>query len=742
MRTLALRMPYAAIPCTLALIPAFGAAAGDADAWIAKIRRDHPRLFFNAETWPAVKERALTVCREDYEKVKAFAESKPSGSEWSVIERPAPRPGTTTEVRDWGDRLMAAAFVYRIEPDPQRLRMIKEKLQASLDYYHACLAANQPVNWYARTRIGWLAAFDWLWNELTPQERQEMGRSMLAHIQEALTKPNIPRRNLGGYTTGYYGDPNLCFYAGVLFLNEGVDDEKALRFLKTGYETYQKLLAHRSQMAGDDGGGAAPTLGYTFGEYPWAEWNFFHTWQAATGEDISGQWPYVALFPNYVLWNRLPGDHEFGYGDTPHKDNRLAGRWSLYAHLSQIMHFYGQSHPDLAAVAAYVRALFPRETGTSTWPIYPFLLTNLEKAPPPPKDLGTLPMARYFENMGQIFFRSGGGDDDTYALFACGGLSGQHRHYDALHFTIYKRGFLALDTGTREGNTDNLQNYFAQTIAHNCILIKMPGEPPSPYWNGTVYGQAGGQYKQVGSKVIAFETGPHFSYVAGDATETYRPEKCRQMVRQFVFLPPDHFVVFDRAVSTKAEYPKTWLLHHANEPLVLGKTWRSDQDRGRIFCRTLLPEDAVLEKVGGPGKEFFVDGVNYPITEGPAPEIKASGFRIERLTYKEVPELMGRWRMEVKPGAPREEDVFLHLIQVGDQTLAQMSEARVKTSSGRAEVTFTAGDREVTVAFTTTGEVGGHIRIARGAQTLVNRALTREVMPQQGLASTVPNATQ
>ncbi|HCU36671.1 MAG TPA: heparinase, partial [Armatimonadetes bacterium] len=142
--------------------------------------------------------------------------------------------------------------------------------------------------------------------------------------------------------------------------------------------------------------------------------------------------------------------------------------------------------------------------------------------------------------------RSGSGPDDTYCLFACGGILGQHRHFDATHFTIYHKGFLALDTGTRTGNTDNLQNYYAQTVAHNCIQIKMPGEPPIPYWNGTVYGNDGGQYKALGSKVVAFETSPEFSYVAGDATATYRPEKCSQMVRQMVFIPPYHFVVFDR----------------------------------------------------------------------------------------------------------------------------------------------------------------------------------------------------
>ena len=27
---------------------------GQDDAWMASIRRDHPRMFFNAETWPQV----------------------------------------------------------------------------------------------------------------------------------------------------------------------------------------------------------------------------------------------------------------------------------------------------------------------------------------------------------------------------------------------------------------------------------------------------------------------------------------------------------------------------------------------------------------------------------------------------------------------------------------------------------------------------------------------------------------
>ncbi|MBR1589074.1 MAG: hypothetical protein IJ658_12205 [Kiritimatiellae bacterium] len=39
-----------------ACLVAMSAMAGD--AWMARIRADHPRMFFNAETWPQARARA------------------------------------------------------------------------------------------------------------------------------------------------------------------------------------------------------------------------------------------------------------------------------------------------------------------------------------------------------------------------------------------------------------------------------------------------------------------------------------------------------------------------------------------------------------------------------------------------------------------------------------------------------------------------------------------------------------
>jgi len=335
--------------------------------------------------------------------------------------------------------------------------------------------------------------------------------------------------------------------------------------------------------------------------------------------------------------------------------------------------------------------------------------------------------------MGQVFMRSGTGPEDTHCLFTCGGVLSQHRHFDALNFVIYHRGFLALDSGTRYDefkNGQHLANYYAQTVAHNCVVIHQPGEPPARYWGGTVEGNHGGQHRQLGSRVKAFETNDDFVYVAGDATACYQhgpaktadgaalPEKCALATRQLVFLLPNHFVIFDRVTTTDPSYRKDWLLHTAYEPVISGDTVRADHGQGRILCRTLLPTDAQLAAVGGPGKEFWAAGRNWEIVTG--------NLKPENLAP------MGQWRVEVTPGAPRTEDLFLHLIQVGDQSLEAMDPAELIQSEGACGLRLRAGDTTWEITFATSGDLGGHIKRTGGAAPL-DADLSTEVAPQSGI---------
>lgn len=719
-----LRCLHAVSLVALMLIPAV-ASGEELPDWTDAIREDHPRLFFNAETWPEVRDRALGAERQWYQSVKDRVDRLLS--RLSGVEEPTPR--------ELGPEAAAAAFVFLMTEDRAYLDLAKKCLAVSLDYYDQCFQQKKTVNWYSTSRVHAIMAWDWLYNDMTETERRTTMSRLVQAIDNVLkAKPTVYRENMSGYSTGFYGVRNCQWFIGCTALGTGIEAERVNQWLVWGHNENRKLLEHRKQACGDDGGGASPTLGYVFGAYPWSEQNFFYTWLSATGENIAPNWPHGAWLTNYVIWNWIaaePVPFQFGYGDTPHTDNRLPTR-HLYTHMANIGHLYGRSAPQAAALARHIQTRVPSQQYSHTWFIYPFLLSGKDTASASlaPE---ALPHSRHFDAMGQIYMRSGTGPDDTYCLFTCGGILRQHRHFDALNFVIYHRGFLALDSGTRYDEVTNgqhLANYFAQTVAHNCVVIHQPDEPPARYWGGQVSGNHGGQHHQLGSVVEAFETTDEFVYVAGDATPCYQhgivqregrpdlPEKCSLATRQLVFLMPHHFVVFDRVTTTDPSYQKDWLIHTAHEPTIDGRTVRADHNAGRMFCRTLLPAEAKLTAVGDPGKQFWAAGQNWTIEQG--------NLKADQLA------MMGQWRVEVTPSVAQQADVFLHVIQVGNQQLKTMSETRLIQTDQRCGVRLADGDTVWEVTFDKEGRLGGHIRRTGGTRA-VDVELTTVVQPQSGI---------
>ena len=420
----------------------------------------------------------------------------------------------------------------------------------------------------------------------------------------------------------------------------------------------------------------------------------------------------------------MPDAGEFGYGDAYHTSNRIRVE-GLNIHLSQIIQFYAASKPECASFAKWLAAKTPREQ-RSAFPFTRFLLTSMPAVEPVANPEAKMPLARHFENMGQVFLRSGSGADDAYALFTAGGVLPMHKHFDHNNFVIYRKGFLALDTGTRPEPGQHLTHYYSRTVAHNAILIHMPGEKMPRYWGNRAPGEEdlpvpndGGQRETLGSSVAAFENDEHFAYVAGDATAVYHPEKCRLALRQFVFLPPNHFVVFDRVVSTNPEYRKTWLLHTAAQPQLRGNEFSAIHGGGKLFCRTLLPRKVERTAVGGPGRQFWSGGRNWPLPKGTRTD--------------ENNPLLGQWRVEISPAAPRASEEFLHLIEAGDAAQSRMTASETVRKNGRTGVRFRNASGQWEVLFGVDGPPSGHITLKRGAVTVLDRELTVQVQRQAGL---------
>ncbi len=297
-----------------------------------------------------------------------------------------------------------------------------------------------------------------------------------------------------------------------------------------------------------------------------------------------------------------------------------------------------------------------------------------------------------------------------------------HQHLDNGHFSIYYKGHLALDAGIYQGSDPenewgklNYVNYYTRTIAHNSVLILDPNEPyPFEGWNKRAQSRDGGQFSfsnqawntsqemfaagksaQVLANDIADGTEPEYSYLKGDMTRAYNcpvnvdnyPPKADTVRRSFVFLNlksnkiPGVLIVMDKIVSTNSSFRKSWLLHSQNEPVIKKGSIEFENTangrNGKLHNDVLLPgiDNQTISKIGGPGKEYWVDGKNWgTVTQEDA----------------------GRWRIELSPKKASKSDNFLNVIQVMDAIPHQEPMKVIKSVSTKGNyMAVSIGDRIV-----------------------------------------------
>jgi heparin/heparan-sulfate lyase len=345
-----------------------------------------------------------------------------------------------------------------------------------------------------------------------------------------------------------------------------------------------------------------------------------------------------------------------------------------------------------------------------------------------PLPVTDLPLSRYMGSpYGWMAARTGWDADAVIAEMKVNIFNfNNHQHLDAGAFQVYYQGALAIDSGLYEGKngaygSPHHVNYYKRTVAHNSLLIYDPDEK---FERNTVkYRNDGGQrmpnrWREPGNLEQLlngdYQTGqvegagfgpdpqrPDYTYLKGDLTKAYSA-KVKEVKRSFVFLnlagqaSPAALIVFDKVVASNPAFKKSWLLHSIAEPQVRGNA-TTVAHGGRMINTTLLPEADNLEivKVGGPGKEFWVFGEDFP-NEPDAGE-DPNDFEI------------GAWRIEVSPRKASETDYFLNVMQMTGTNAPAVERLTAKGMTGvrvadRVVWFQTASERtERAVAFTVRG---------------------------------------
>src|SRR6185503_10014030 len=561
---------------------------------------------------------------------------------------------------------------------------------------------------------------DHVWNGLSEGERRRYANALLF-----LADKQQERWRFSDVSNQIYTNSGKNLLTGLALAGAGIQPEKEAFYFRQAEDLIRNHLIPGSNFwASDDGGWGE---GHDYCSFTQVDWAFeAHAWASASGEDIFQKANFFKFLSQWRTYERR-------YDGTQPKFND-SGRGSVAVPFSEYVasrwrdRIAQKQARDAVAAATSKLGDFSL---TQLWQAVLWFDPDLPSAPDGAYP-ASMPLGRHFAGVGHVVARSGWGPEDVVAVFKSGNAftPGTHYHADENSFVIDRGGSLAVDSGAYDSESSHYGSYFTRTVAHNSVTVMKPGErfhagagndggQIGGSWGGALAG-AGMDSAQYGMHlrpplrldgIVAFETNAAYTYGAGDASRAYSADKVSRFTRQFVHLQPDIILVFDRISSNDPGYEKRWLLHTLDEPELRGTTAVATHLKGRLFSQTLLPADARVTKIGGPGKEFFSDGVNHPLKKKDAFET-------------------GSWRVEVFPGAPRNDDVFLHYLFLSDAALTSAPPATVSDSADRAVVQVASGGRTFVVTFRKTGALGGRVKIDGGGAA-VNQDLTSKIQPQR-----------
>jgi hypothetical protein len=676
----------------------------------ALARNEHPRLLLTKADIPKLRGRVKEAgCREDYELLKRTLDDG---------------------LRRGSDRargaLVPLCLVYYVTGDKTYFDAAKRWLleRGVFDVY-----ATQG-----------LYAYDMLYDDLTPQERRQCEEKSLKFVREQKWRQS----GVFMHALAIYG----C----------GLDDAYVAQRIA---ELHGWLVARRKHLNdwAADRGGDGNSHGY-IGQHEYVgTMGAFQAWKCSTGEDWFEEFAWAKHMPAYYIYHYLPGRRDTAHigincwGSHSYPDETGANN---FCNIGEAKWSDGLARwwLDNAIVGRrYDYDIYETMWGRLLWMDY--AVSPIEPAQLPPTML--------FRTRGYVCMRSDWSSDAVFAHFHCGRFESDGRNNaDNNSFMIYQHGYLACDSGTRGINNPEQKDlsdgrhhdrYFSRTIAHNSITvgtdviegngwrdwcggqISRPKREWLQRWGLPVNEKT--LYEPDAGRMIAYETQPLFDYMAGDASRSYSPDYVTSFTRQFVYIRPDLFFIFDRVGSVRANDPKRWYLHSMGEPrcldgkkepdkaihpeghwLFAGRTSGLIYNGSKLFCKTLLPERAVIRKIGGKGHQFEINGENYDMYDVWYDRVKPPF--IERIG-------LGLWRIEVEPETKATTDTFLHVLEVAGEGKREMSPVKLVRNGDSVGAEVQTTDTVCTVLFRSAGPVTGHVTIRRGGRVVADSGLATDV---------------
>ncbi|MBA4388185.1 MAG: hypothetical protein C0404_09405 [Verrucomicrobia bacterium] len=521
------------------------------------------------------------------------------------------------------------------------------------------------------------AMYDWLHDH--PDLDAESRKKMIAHM-ENWADGFMGSLKAGGPCTPFYSRVSGAI-AGLTTIGLALhgDSPKAEEYVRYAAQHLRNNMGRIREIEDGAQGGGSYSYHHEFTDLA----NMVAAWRSATDWDAGkwikenqGNWLERQLL--FQIWNTYPNGWFVKDGDI--WDNSHTDKTQLRMQVDAVTSVYRNGFGRTWADEMYKRWGTGVYHGEYAWEY--FIFNDPEVKPRPLEELGR---AEVFSPKmhGIVCWRDSWKPDATIIHFRAGENCDHHGTQDAGKFTIFKTAPLAIKDGYYSGGYKKSKHlYYKSAWSANVVVFdapsnhgNQPGIPDIDKWSSLEDWKA--QRDRIVKRPLfgileKSEVNDKLARAVSDLTGSCPDGSSWK--RELVFLDYRYLLVLDR-VKPANDTEVRWTLHTINDPKIDGQMLTADNGNARLFCKTLLPDDAKLSKVGDfhhkdkGGKDITFPGMNGK------PE-----------------QMLGGWRLDVTGQYPKAECVFLHVLLPTTTATDKMPECSVKKDNG--SLTVKVGDLE------------------------------------------------
>ncbi len=484
--------------------------------------------------------------------------------------------------KEYGFQPWFAALMYQLDGDERYARFAVAQTEAFVASEEARIARGERAHVAGDSYlevgdiIGNLAlVYDWCHGLLTPEQRARW----VAYANQAVANvwgPKTARWGSGLHPwTGWSVDnpANNYYYSFLratmlLGLATHGENPQAQAWLKQFRQTKVEEQLLPTFERDLNGGGSREGTGY--GTALRSLYLLYDWWERSTGERLASRTGHTLASLAHFMHSTVPTFNRL----APTGDHARDASAALFDYHRDMLLLLMTLYPNepLAAAAGEMLAASSVPRARHGFNAVSDFLYEPAPAPAVPV-LPTLSNTYWGPGTGQLMMRSGWTSDATFANFICGPYTESHAHRDQGSFVIYKRQWWALDA-----NLYSQSGIEQAEDMHNLVRFDVAGATVKQ-----TYGSS--------CQLAALATQPHYTYALAQITPVYRGRKpVVNAEREFVFIQPDVFVVFDRAMARQADVQRVFTLNLPETPQIDGTRIALRQPGGTFDVLRLAPQ--------------------------------------------------------------------------------------------------------------------------------------------------------